>query len=240
MKRILVLLTAPYLALAGVAAAQTAGGGDVQTRQVPPTDPQTAAPHAYGRGHGFGGLPFGRLALGTTVTLNFYGGDPASGAESTQTLTFTYGEDSEAAFAEDFAAARADAAYMTAEVGEQTETLLSAAGTGGNARSDQDGLGRGFSRGFGHGALPLRGLTDGSSVTATFYDGDPEGGGQALQTLTFTYGESSAAGFAADYAAAAQEAAFVVVTPSPQTYTVPLTGTAFGFGDLGGQDQVGS
>ncbi len=87
----------------------------------------------FGRGHerghgrgGIGGLPFGRVALGTTVTLSFYDTDPSSSSGASapeQTLTFTYGEDSEATFAESFAEARANASYMTANVGEQTQTL---------------------------------------------------------------------------------------------------------------------
>lgn len=234
---ILVLLSASSLILApvGFVSAQTQSGNEAGTAQA--AQPADAAPRAAfgpgaGRGHGFarglGGLPFGQLALGTTVELTFYDGDPAADGQSLQTLRFTYGTDSEAAFAEAFASARADAAYVTAELGEQSRTLeLNTADTGGDD---------GFRRGFGYGALPLGGLNDGATVTATFYDGDPESGGQNLQTLSFTYGESSEAGFAADFAEAAEAAAFVVVTTSPQSYTVPLSASPSGFG-FGGRER---
>lgn len=249
--RILVLLSASSLVLApvGIVFAQSQSGGEAQTAQV---QQDAASSDVLGRGfgrgfgHGFGGLPFGRLALGTTVDLTFYDGDPAADGVSVETLTFTYGEDSEAAFAEQLAAARAEATYVTAAVGEQTRTLeLNTADTGADAADGtdndaDDGFRRGFG-GFGRGGLSLGGLQDGSTVTATFYDGDPEANGQSLQTLTFTYGESSEAGFAADYAEAARTAAFVVVTTSPQSYTVPLTASPFGenFGGRGDRDGFG-
>ena len=69
------------------------------------------------------GVPLRGLTLGSTATLTFYDGDPAAGGAVLDTLTFTAGEDSEAAFAEQFEAARAPAAYLQVEVGEQTRTL---------------------------------------------------------------------------------------------------------------------
>lgn len=237
-KRLLVMLSASSLVLApaGVVFAQT----QAQTAQA---EQNAAPPEAFGHGfgRGFGGLPFGRLALGTTVELTFYGGDPAANGQSLQTLSFTYGEDSEAAFAEQFAAARAEASYVTAAVGEQSRTLeLNAADTDANADTDtnndaDNNADDGFRGGFGRGSLLLGSLQSGSTVTATFYGGDPEANGQSLQTLSFTYGESSEAGFAADFAEAAETAAFVVVTTSPQSYTVPLTASSSGFGDFGGR-----
>ncbi len=182
----------------------------------------------FGRGHerghgrgGVGGLPFGRVALGTTMTLSFYDTDPgASGGAGTptQTLNFVYGQDSEAAFAQSFAEARANASYMTAEVGEQTQTLelpstdTSTSGTSNSNDGDRHG--------------GIYGLGEGSSVTATFYDGDPTGNAQTLQTLNFTYGQDSEAGFANDFADAAEEAACVTITTSPRTYTVDLSAAA--------------
>lgn len=244
-KRILVILTASSLVLApvGFVFAQTEPGAN-EAQAAGPTRPGDAAPPAafgrgYGfpRGHGFGvfgsGLPFGHLALGTTVDLTFYDGDPTADGRSVQTLSFTYGTDSEAAFAEAFAAARAGATYLTAEVGEQRRTLELNTADADAGNGTDNGADDGFRYGFGRGGLPLGGLNDGSSVTATFYDGDPKGNGQSLQTLTFTYGESSEAGFAADFAEAAQAAAFVVVTTSPQSYTVPLTASPFGFEGFG-------
>lgn len=91
-------------------------------------------------------------------------------------------------------------------------------------------------------ALLGRHLNLGTELGVTFYDGDPDAGGAALQTLTFTYGEDSEAAFVNDVAEAAQSAAFVRVTTSPQTQTFDLSalqagaqpGAAFGpFGDGG-------
>jgi hypothetical protein len=177
-------------------------------------------PFGFGR-HGFGPgfgdvrgirFPFRGLELGTTATITFYDGDPEAGGTTLNTLTFTYGEDSEVAFAEEFETARADAAYMTVDLSEQTRTVdLSdfADDERGDLRPRE--LGR------------LGGLTDGSTITAAFYDTDPEtAGATATETLTFTYGTSSEAGFANDFGNAAETASFVVITTSPQSYTVNL------------------
>lgn len=160
------------------------------------------------RGFGLGlrGLPFGRSALGTTAQITLYDGNPDTGGSELETLTFTYGEDSEAALAEAFAEAREDATFMTVEVSEQTRTVdLS--------EIDIPVDGRGL--------LPrelARGLEEGDTVLATFFDGDPEEAGQTLETLSFTYGQDSAAGFAEAFAEAAEEAAFVtVMTPRRAT-----------------------
>ncbi|CAN5820631.1 hypothetical protein BH24DEI2_BH24DEI2_21840 [soil metagenome] len=187
-------------------------------------------------GHGFGGdfghgVGFGRLALGTTAEVTFYDADPAAGGTVTDTLDFTYGTDSEAAFAQSLDAARQTAAYMIVNTGEQTRTVdLSTVTVPTNGR----------------GLLPrelasARGLQDGGTVTATFCDGDPAANGQVTDTLTFTYGQDSEAGFANDFTTAAENAAFVTVTTSPQSYTVDLSqvqaqgqdGFGNGFGQRG-------
>ena len=196
----------------------------------------------FGPGRGyrdgdFGGLPFGHhLALGTTVTLEFYNADPSaanSTAEPTQTLNFTYGQDSEAAFAQSFTEARANASYLTVNVGEQTQTLELPGDTSDDTLNLGKGNRRGGTYGAFYGALPLGNLNEGSSVTATFYDGDPEANGQELQTLNFTYGQDSEVGFADEFASAAQNAAYVTVTISPQTYTVNLSAVPNGFMERG-------
>ena len=170
--------------------------------------------HGFGRGHGrdgFGGPGLGgRLALGTTVEYTFYDGDPEAGGSVTETLTFTYGEESESAFAETLAEARADAAFVVVETSEQTRTV------------DVSSVDTNNRRGRGLGLLERR-LNDGSTVTATFYDGDPEADGSVLETFSFTHGEDSAAGFAADVEAALEDASFVTVTTSPQERTVDLS-----------------
>ena len=168
-----------------------------------------------GRGRGGGGAPGlgGRLALGTPVAYSFYDGDPEADGSVTETLTFTYGEDSEVAFSETLAEARENAEYVVVQTGEQTRTL------------DLSDFDTDDFRGRGLGFLG-RNLNEGSTVTATFYDGDPEAGGQTLETLSFTYGEDSAAGFAADVEAALEDATFVTVTTSPQERTVDLSAQA--------------
>ncbi len=217
-KSTILALTASGLLVGGsLVGAQVTGGaqsGGVQSDSV-----QSDTTPFLGRGHhGFGdfggrGLPFGRLALGTTVEVAFYDGDPAAGGNVTNTLDFTYGEDSEVAFAQTFAEAREEAGYVTVNVGEQTRTVdlsevtIPADGRGLLPRESASG----------------RGLEEGSTLTATFYDGDPEAGGSVVETLAFTYFEDSAAGFAESFTEAAEEAAFVEVTTEPQTYTVNLS-----------------
>jgi hypothetical protein len=216
----LALVTAGSLIAAPLIVAQ-------QTQQTPTTPQAPATPpdtqptqEARGRGgpHGHGGFGFGRgfplrgLALGTTATLTFYDGDPATGGAVLNTLTFTYGEDSEVALAEAFETARASAAYLQVALSEQTRTVdLSdfADDEHGDLRPRE--LGR------------LDNLNDGATITASFYSSDPEtAGATATETLTFTYGVSSAAGFADDFANAAETNTFVTITSSPQTYTVNL------------------
>ncbi len=166
----------------------------------------------FGDRGGMGGFGFRGLALDTKMTFNFYDADPASGATALQTLEFTYGVDSEAAFAEQFQTAREAATFMKVNISEQTRTVdLSTV----DATQPQGLIPRELARG---GAL-----NDASTLTATFYNGDPENGGTVLNTLTFTQGTSSEAGFANEFATAAQEAAFVKITTSPQTRTVDLT-----------------
>ena len=247
-KKGLIVLTATGLLVGslGFVGAQNAqsGGADTQSQSQNQTQntPRQFLGFGHGRGfgddfgRGFGGLPFGEhLALGTAVKLEFYTSDPnaaGSTAKPTQTLNFTYGQDSEAAFAQDFAEARANAGYMVVNVGEQTQTLELPS----NSNSDTS-FGRGEQRGGVYGALPLGGLNEGSSVQATFYSGDPEANGEELQTLNFTYGQDSEAGFADAFASAAQNAAYVTVKTSPQTYTVNLSAVPNrGFTGRGGFD----
>jgi hypothetical protein len=185
-----------------------------------------------GQGRGFGvGLPFGRgLELGTSLTVTFYDGDPANSGTVLSTLNFTYGEDSEVAFQTQFEEARVNAAYIKVDTSEQTRTVdLSKF----DANQRQELKPRELFR--LHDSRPGA-LNDGSTLTATFYDGDPEAGGTVTETLTFTYGTSSEAGFANDFATASETAAFVTITTSPQTQTVDLAAMPVG---SGGRDGVG-
>lgn len=209
-----IALTASSLLVGTFILAQDAGATqeDVQEVQAGPR----GGPHGHdGFGPGFGrgiGFPLRGLELGTTATITFYDGDPEAGGTVLNTLTLNYGEDSEVAFAEQFEAARAEAAYMTVDLSEQTRTVdLSdfADDERGDLRPRE--LGR------------VGALNDGSTLTAAFYDAGPEtAGAVATETLTFTYGTSSEAGFADDFATSAETAQFVVITTSPQSYTVNL------------------
>ncbi len=164
----------------------------------------------FGNARGVG-VPLRGLGLGSTATLTFYDGDPAAGGATLNTLTFTSGEDSEAAFAEQFEEARTNAAYMKVDLSEQTCTVdLS------TVVDDQRGD---SSRALGR----LERLSEGSTLTAAFYATDPAtAGATATQTLTFTQGSSSAAGFESEFATAAETAQFVTITTSPQSYTMNL------------------
>ena len=186
-------------------------------------------PHGNRRGAlgGLRGLPLGRLALGTTVDVTLYDGNPEENGNVLETLSLTYGEDSEAAFAEQLAEARENAQYIQVELGEQTRTV--------DLSQVEDFV-------EGRGLLPRelasrRGLEDGDTVTATFYNGNPEEGASEQQTLTFTYGQDSAAGFADNFAEVAQDSSFVTVTTSPQSYTVDLSARAERGRGFGGRGQ---
>ncbi len=72
-----------------------------------------------------------------------------------------------------------------------------------------------------------RPLDMGSTLTVTFYDGDPEAGGSELSSLEFVYGEDSEAAFAQELESAAAEASYVTVTTSPQTMTLNLEDATF-------------
>lgn len=166
----------------------------------------------FGDRGGMGGFGFRGLALNTKMTFNFYDADPATGATATETLEFTYGVDSEAVFEETFQTARANATFMTLDISEQMRTVdLSTF----EATQRQGLMPRELAR---PGAL-----NEGSTITATFYDADPASDGAVLETLTFTQGVSSAAGFANDFSTAAQSAAFVTISTSPQSRTIDLT-----------------
>jgi hypothetical protein len=213
------LLVAPFIAAQETAPTQDTTPASVQ-------DTRGLGRHGHG-GPGFGlgrGFPLRGLSLGTTATLTFYDGDPAAGGAVVETLTFTYGEDSEAAFAETFQTARANAAYLQVALSEQTRTVdLSEVAT--NERGDlrPRELGR------------MNNLNDGSTITAAFYNTDPAvASTTATQTLTFTYGVSSAAGFADDFSSSAEGAQFVTITTSPQTYTVNLADVGRGDRDQRG------
>lgn len=236
LKHGVIALTVSGLLLGGgaVVGAQSASGAqsggasnDAQSEARPFAERGARGPRGFGSASsGLRGLPLGRLALGTAVDVTLYNGNPEEGGNAVETLNFTYGEDSEAALAEQLAEARQNAQYIQIEVGEQTRT------------ADLEQV-ENFVE--GRGLLPRelafrRGLEGGNTLSATFYDGDPEADGSEQQTLTFTYGQDSAAGFADSFTDAAQGASFVTVTTSPRSYTLDLSARAEarGFGSRRG------
>jgi opacity protein-like surface antigen len=202
---------------------------------APKQDQTTLTGGHHGGGHhgderpGFGGfgmegmrgMHFGsHMALGTKLSFTFYDGDPANGGTELSTLEFTNGTDSESAFAETFQTARDAAKYMVVNISEQTRTVdLSSFAADQRQELRPRELGRPGT------------LNEGSTLTATFYNGDPENSGTVVTTLSFTQGTSSESGFASDFAAAAETASFVTIKTSPQTQTIDLSATGpQGFG----------
>ena len=93
-----------------------------------------------------------------------------------------------------------------------------------------------------------RPLELGSTVSVTFYNGDPEAGGTELTTLEFVYGEDSEAAFAQTLMTTAPKATYMTLTTSPQTETINFEDAAMaqlpggpGFGPDGmGPSSMGS
>lgn len=221
-----------HIFAAGVAAALLLGTANAQfgmpaTHHGVPADdphihrshqgPRVAGSRVAGRGLLGHGLPF-RASIGTEIEVRFYAEVPAEAVEPFTTLALTVGEDSEAAFLEDFAEARRDASYLVVEIGAQTRSIELSDVRGEDAVSPIR-----LNAAHAVGLLHHLDLADGDTVTAVLYAGDPEAGGTELQTFTFTYGEDSAIGFRHDLAAAAETADWVAVTLPPQTYTFDLT-----------------
>ncbi len=86
--------------------------------------------------------------------------------------------------------------------------------------------GKGFGphpRGGFHGGVLGFGLTEGASVEAVFYGGDPAEDSEVLNTLNFVAGEDSARNFKKEFRNSAKDAEFVVVNRSAQSRTVDLS-----------------
>lgn len=170
-----------------------------------------------------------RLPLGTEVTVETFAGDPAEGAEPVATLTLTVGEDSEAAFAEQVAAARADAAFLRTTLGERTRRveLADAApftGRPGVRSGAMAGATAGAMPGAMFGAMGVGGLEDGQTVTVAVFAAADDAAPSA--SLSFTYGVDSAAAFHAQLQDALEGAAAVEVTLPERVRTVDLSADA--------------
>lgn len=166
--------------------------------------------HAEGMSGGFGGH---HLSIGTKVSAELYAGTPEAKGKLLKTLTYTVGEDSEVAFAQQLAEAKADAGTLVIKTGEQTQTTKLSSQSSAETRAAPL-------------YLPIRHLNLGSKLTATFYDGDPEQGGKALKALSFVYGEDSEIAFEQALQAAKAEATYLQVTTSPQEQTIDLAALA--------------
>ena len=154
------------------------------------------------------------LTLGSSVTISFFNGDPATGGTETTSITHVIGTDSESAFAEAISEARENATHMIVAISEQTRTFdLAAIREEGGERGGRAGMGKSFGR---H-------MSAGGSISATFYDADPEQGGNVIATISFTEGEDSARGYAEAFRENAETAAFVVVTQSATERTIEIS-----------------
>jgi hypothetical protein len=232
-RRILTPILVAGLLLGGVGLAQGRVPADGPAGGPAGTGP--ARMHAGQAPVGLGGggaLPMlARLPIGTALEVAFFDADPASGAAAVTTLAITVGVDSEAAFGEAFAEARAAAsewetAYLTVTTGEIRRTIdLPEVGEADLPRRAGDA--------FALRLLPA-GLDDGDTVTVELYDADPADGGNLLETLAFAYGVDSAIGFRAAVEEALEGAAVAVVTSSPRSRTLDLRamdGRAHAFGE---------
>ena len=205
------------LLLGGIGLARGRGG---------PAGPAGARPDVGGPATLRGGaaMPMlARLPIGTTVEATFYDADPASGTAPVTTLGITVGVGSEAAFGEAFAEARAaaaewEAAYLVVATSEIRRTV--------DLPEGDDVVAAGRSWAASSLRLPLAGLDDGDTIAVELFDGDPEDGGNLLETLAFAYGVDSAIGFRAAVEEALAGAAVAVVTSSPRSVTIDLKAVA--------------
>lgn len=222
LKKGLLALSVSSLLAAGVAtvSAQQGQQDNPAVEQVQ----RRGGPDFRQRGGGFGldggkrggGLLGGRMVDGSTITATFYDGNPADGATELSSQTLNVGVDSERSFAQNIREAMQEAAFVTINTSAQSRTIeLPTTDT--EAETPQTGAERGF-RG-----APIRGLNEGSSLEAIFYDGNPEDGAAILNSLTFTAGIDSELAFNNAFQEAATDAAFITLNTSPQERTIDLS-----------------
>jgi hypothetical protein len=197
----------------GPGAMRTPGVGIGPNAMQGPAGSRTAGPARR--------IPFAMqgLPLGTEITITTYAEDPAEGAAPIDTLTATVGEVSEVAFAEEIRAAAAEAAYLQIVVGERTQSV---------ELPDTEVPRRGAPE-----RLPgLRTLEQGQTVEVAVYASADDAGPQT--TLSFTYGEDSAAAFRAELNDALDEAAVLEVTLPAHERTLDLSARPAGLGPQDG------
>lgn len=97
-------------------------------------------------------------------------------------------------------------------------------------QSNKGGLMKGFHNNpfnNGHQGMFLgRHITEGTSLKASFYNGDPTENAQVINTLDFVAGKDSARKAIKEFRAAAKNAEFVEITVSAQNHTIDLTKAA--------------
>lgn len=153
-----------------------------------------------------GGL--GNMTEGSTITTTFYDGDPATGATELSSYTLNVGIDSESSFAQNIQEAMQTAAFAVINTSAQSRTI--------ELTSDNDQT-RAFKR------LPIRGLTEGSSLEISFYDANPEEAATVLSSLSFTAGVDSELAFRNAVEEASATATYAVITTSAQERSIDLS-----------------
>lgn len=126
MKRTLVILGLSGTLLgASLVGAQSGGTAqDEQTNEAADATTAQTTQTVARRSRLIARLLLGRqLTLGSTLNVTFYDGDPEASGSELQMLTFVYGEDSEAAFAQELETAVAEASHVTVTTSPQTYSL---------------------------------------------------------------------------------------------------------------------
>lgn len=128
-RKLMILGLSGTLLGAGLVGAQTGQSGgaaqdaQAQTQITDQTTDATTDETTARRSTRLAHLLLGRpLTLGSTLNMTFYDGNPEAGGSELQTLTFVYGEDSEAAFAQELTTAATEASYVTVTTSPQTQT----------------------------------------------------------------------------------------------------------------------
>ncbi len=156
-----------------------------------------------------GGLGMlGDITEGSTISATFYDGNPAEGAAELSSYTLNVGIDSESSFAQNIQEAMQTAAFAVINTSAQSRTI--------ELNSD-DTQTRAFKR------LPMRGLTEGSTLEISFYDGNPEEAATVLGSLSFTAGVDSELAFSNAVEDASANAAYAVITTSAQERSIDLS-----------------
>lgn len=175
------------------------------------------------------GLLGARMVEGSTITATFYDGNPEEGAAVLNTHILNVGVDSERTFAQNTREAMQEAAFVTINTSAQSRTIELP-----NASADGEEAQEGRSNRQSFRGASVRGLVEGSSLEAIFYDGNPEEGAAVLNTLTFTAGTDSELSFRNAFQEAASNAAYVTLNTSPQERTLDLSQLRERFENRGG------